>query len=166
MTYTDWQRHDHIREIQEYLRTIALTDNNYNELAVDGIYGTETAEAVRQYQLMNGLPVTGAVDSITWERLSADYLNALTLFSEAVPLQVFPSPQHRIRMGDRGEVVYILQVILNTLGDTADAIVITGEFDQATQSRVKELQKISGFEENGEVDRAFWDHLASWYNYA
>ena len=22
------------------------------------------------------------------------------------------------------------------------------------------------FEENGEVDRAFWDHLASWYNYA
>ncbi len=166
MTYTDWQRRDHIREIQEYLRTIALTDNNYNELAVDGIYGEETANAVRQYQLANNLPVTGTVDSVTWERLSADYLNALTLFSEAVPLRVFPSPQYRIRIGDRGEVVYILQAILNTLGDVTEAIAVTGEFDKATQDRVKALQKISGFEENGEVDRAFWDHLASWYNYA
>ena len=166
MTYTDWQRRDHIREIQEYLRTIALTDNNYNELAVDGIFGNETAEAVRRYQLVNGLPVTGTVDSITWERLSSDYLNALTLFSEAVPLRVFPSPQHRIRIGDSGEVVYILQAMLNTLGNAAEAIAVTGKFDQATQSRVKELQKMSGFEETGEVDRAFWDHLASWYNYA
>ena len=97
MTYTPWQRTEHIREIQEYLRTLALVDNNYVEIAVDGIYSTETVEAVRSFQLMNGLPVTGTVDHITWDRLAQDYRDALTLLSEAVPLKAFPAPQRIYR---------------------------------------------------------------------
>ncbi len=167
MTYTEWQRRDHVRELQEYLRTLALVDNNHRELAVDGIYGEETTEAVRAFQLANGLPVTGKVDSDTWERLVEDYLDALTLLSEATALQALPSPQHVIRPGDRGNLVYILQAMLNTLTETLEElseIAVSGEYDGATEQRVKELQKLGGFPETGEVDRYFWDHLAAWYN--
>lgn len=167
MTYSDWQRRDHIREVQEYLRLLALVDNNHRELAVDGIYGEETAEAVRAYQLANDLPVTGTVDFETWERLASDYLDALTLLSEAQAAQHFPSPQYVIRPGDRGNLVYILQAILNTLTEAWEEvadIAVSGEYDNATETRVKELQNIGGFPETGEVDRDFWDHLIIWYN--
>lgn len=165
MTYTDWQQQDHVRELQEYLRTVALTDNNYLELAVDGIFGEETAEAVRAYQLANQLPVTGKADSITWDHLLRDYLDALTLLSEAVPLHVFPLPQAVLRPGDRGTTIYILQAMLNSL-EEKDALTVNGYYDAATTEYVRHLQTISGFTANGEVDRAFWDHLATWYNHA
>lgn len=167
MTYSDWQRRDHIREVQEYLRLSALTDNNHRELAVDGIYGDETAEAVRSFQLANGLPFTGKVDSETWERLTEEYFDALTLLSEAVAAQHFPSPQYVIRPGDRGNLVYILQAILNTLTEAweeLEDIAVSGTYDSATEQRIRELQKNGGFPETGEVDRYFWDHLITWYN--
>ncbi|MBR2406142.1 MAG: peptidoglycan-binding protein [Clostridia bacterium] len=166
MTYTEWQQGDHVRELQEYLRALALTDNNHRELAVDGIYGPKTTEAVSQFQAANGLAVTGKADSDTWERLVADYLDALTLLSEAVPVKVFPQPQYVIRYGDKGNLIYILQAVLNTLSDAAEAILVSGEYDRATEQRVKDLQQLGGFPETGEVDRAFWDHLAMRYNYA
>ena len=168
MTYTTWQRIDHIREIQEYLRTLSLVDNNYNDLAVDGIYGKETADAVRQFQLTNNMPVTGVVDNLTWDRLAHDYRDALTLMSKAVPLNAFPTPQFRLRFGDEGDVIYILQAMVNTLADLENGqrIPSSGVYDSDTQSRIRDLQKFSGFPQNGEVDRAFWDHLATWYNHA
>lgn len=167
MTFSEWQRRDHIREIQEYLRTVALTDNKYNELAVDGIYGSETAEAVRNYQSASGLPVTGTVDFETWERLSRDYFDAQTLLHESQSVQHFPSPQYVIRPNDSGNLVYILQAILNTLTQTWEGLAnlaVNGEYDTPTENRVKELQGIGGFPQTGEVDRYFWDHLIAWYN--
>lgn len=167
MTYTEWQRRDNIREVQEYLRTLVLVDNNHRELAVDGIFGEETEDAVKQFQLANGLPVTGRVDSETWDRLLQDYLDALTLLSDAVALKVFPAPQYTLKESDTGNTVFILQAMLNTLTDTVQglsALNVNGVFDSDTAQRVKELQRIGGFSQTGEVDRSFWDHLASWYN--
>ena len=168
MTYTDWQRTEHVRELQEYLRTVALLDNNHRELAVDGIFGPETAEAVRMYQQANNLPVTGQADSRTWERLVRDYSDALTLITNAVPLAVFPNAPFSIRAGDNGNIVYILQAMLNTLGEAEglESLVINGVYDAATENRVRLAQQISGFPKTGVVDRPFWDHLATWYNHA
>ncbi len=167
MTYSQQQRRDHVREIQEYLRVIALTDNTYREIAVDGIYGEETAEAVRLFQLTNALTVTGKVDFPTWELLVEHYWDASTLFTPPQPVQLFPSPQHAIQPGDRGNLIYILQAILNTLTDgwqDCPPLTVNGEFDAATEQRIKLLQRIGGFPETGSVDRLFWDHLILWYN--
>lgn len=168
MTYTDWQRTEHVRELQEYLRAVALLDNNHRELAVDGIFGPETAEAVRMYQAANQLPVTGQVDSRTWERLVQDYAEALSLFTKAVPLSVFPAAPFSIRTGDRSNNVYILQAMLNTLGEAEglDALIVNGIYDAPTEERVRLAQQLSGFPQTGVVDRPFWNHLATWYNHA
>jgi hypothetical protein len=39
------------------------------DVIVSGRYGKRTAKAVRAFQLQQGLPVTGAVDTATWPRL-------------------------------------------------------------------------------------------------
>lgn len=162
MTYTEWQRRDHTREVQEYLRILATVDNNYNELAVDGIYGSETTEAVKQFQLMNGLEITGTVDRDTWDQLTDAHLDALTLFATAAPIRPFIAPQFVLKPGDSSNEVSILQAVINGILD--DTIAISGVYDADTVARVAELQRISGFEPTGEVDRYFWDHLAQLYN--
>lgn len=167
MTYSKWQRQDHVREVQEYLRVIALTDNVYREIAIDGIYGEETAEAVRLFQLTNALPATGNVDFQTWELLAEHYWDALTLLTPPQTARHFPTPQYVIHPGDRGNLITILQAILNTLTETWDGyppLEINGEYDSDTEQRVRELQAIGDFPETGTVDRYFWDHLILWYN--
>lgn len=162
MTYTAWQRRDHIRELQEYLHVLATVDNNYNELAVDGIFGSETTDAVKQFQLMNGLQTSGTVDSDTWAALSEAHLDALTLFTAAESVRPFITSQLVLRLGDSGNTVSILQAIINDI--TNDDRRISGEYDRETAARVTELQRLSGFDQTGEVDRYFWDHLAVLYN--
>jgi peptidoglycan hydrolase-like protein with peptidoglycan-binding domain len=43
---------------------------------VDGIFDTQTADAVRKYQSANGLPVSGLLDAPTRRELLAGYENA------------------------------------------------------------------------------------------
>ncbi len=162
MTYTDWQRRDHIREVQEYLRILATVDNNYNELAVDGIYGSETTEAVKQFQLMNNLEATGAVDFQTWEKLVEAYYDALRLFANTALIRPFLKPQFTLKRGDSGNEVVILQAVINSIAEKT--LAITGTYDEATAASVAELQRVSDFSQTGEVDRYFWEYLAVLYN--
>lgn len=69
-------RGEPVRTIQRQLNRIS---NNYpliNKLAVDGIYGNKTAQAVRTFQEVFDLPVTGVVNFPTWYRIS-DIFNAV-----------------------------------------------------------------------------------------
>ena len=40
-------------------------------LAIDGVFGPQTARAVRKYQELNGLPVTGEIDDDDWAMIKA-----------------------------------------------------------------------------------------------
>ena len=69
-------RGEPVRTIQRQLNRIS---NNYpliGKLAVDGIYGPKTAQAVRTFQEVFDLPVTGVVNFPTWYRIS-DIFNAV-----------------------------------------------------------------------------------------
>ena len=48
-----------------YVKTV-----NYR-LAIDGIFGPQTARAVRKFQELNGLPVTGVIDADDWAMIKA-----------------------------------------------------------------------------------------------
>ncbi|MGN1249571.1 MAG: peptidoglycan-binding protein, partial [Candidatus Spyradocola sp.] len=52
-----------VTELQQLLNA-----NGYN-LATDGIYGSKTAAAVRDYQAKNGLSVDGITGTQTWTSL-------------------------------------------------------------------------------------------------
>lgn len=63
-----------VRTIQEQLSAIRRTYSNIPSLAIDGIYGEDTAAAVSRFQSIFDLPVTGEVDYSTWYKISQLYV--------------------------------------------------------------------------------------------
>lgn len=65
---------DKVRQMQEELNVIAGAYPALPKIAVDGIYGPATENAVREFQSVFGLPVTGTVDYRTWYKISEIYV--------------------------------------------------------------------------------------------
>lgn len=63
-----------VRQMQEQLNVIAGAYPALSKINADGIYGPATAQAVRKFQSVFGLPVTGKVDYSTWYKISEIYV--------------------------------------------------------------------------------------------
>lgn len=63
-----------VRQIQEQLNRIAQNYPAIPRITADGIYGSRTAEAVRAFQRIFNLPVSGIVDYPTWYEISNIYV--------------------------------------------------------------------------------------------
>jgi hypothetical protein len=70
-----------VRIIQEQLNQIAKNYPAIPTLAVDGIYGAKTREAVLEFQKIFKIPQTGTVDYTTWYKISEIYV-AVTRIAE------------------------------------------------------------------------------------
>ena len=62
-----------IRSLQFMLNQLAIHDPKLIRLAVDGIFGERTLEAVMLFQREYYPPVTGVVDLGTWDAIRAAY---------------------------------------------------------------------------------------------
>ena len=160
--YTQDQRREHIRELQEYLRALSAIDERYPLLGVDGQFGPETTEAVKVFQESVSSPVTGTVERADWERIVREHDNLLLQLVPARPIAPFPSPIFVLRAGSDDPLVFILQVMLNAIGHTQ--LTITGVYDTATVNAVREEQLAADLLPTGDVDRITWDYLAARYN--
>lgn len=63
-----------VRQMQEQLNVIAGAYPALPKITADGIYGPATEQAVREFQSVFGLPVTGKVDYPTWYKISEIYV--------------------------------------------------------------------------------------------
>ena len=77
MAYTDQQKRQHILELQRYLYGISLFDSRIPQIIPCGQYNSETAEAVRKFQQIYGLPQTGETDSDTWDMIVSVYRDSI-----------------------------------------------------------------------------------------
>lgn len=66
---------DDVRTIQQQLNSVSNVYTAIPKLAVDGIYGENTANAVREFQNIFNLPETGVVDFSTWYEISQIYVS-------------------------------------------------------------------------------------------
>ena len=67
------QRNEYVRALQTYLDVIAGTYDEIPEIAVDGIFGPATENAVRAFQRLVGLTPDGIVGLKTWEAIASLY---------------------------------------------------------------------------------------------
>ena len=74
-----------VYELQDALMQIFLAQGIRGAVYPDGIYGPETTEAVRTFQQMEGLPVTGEADRETWERIQTR-LDEIIKAREVLPI--------------------------------------------------------------------------------
>lgn len=58
-----------VTQVQTFLRVIAQNNNSVPLIAVDGIYGERTKDAVEAVQRLSGLPVNGSVGPLTWNAI-------------------------------------------------------------------------------------------------
>ena len=74
---------DKVRQLQEQLNAISTAYPALPALVADGIYGEATANSVRVFQNIFGLPQTGSVDYRTWYKISQIYVG-VTRIAELV----------------------------------------------------------------------------------
>lgn len=67
-------RGDAVIQIQQQLNRIARNYPALPSVTADGIYGENTANAVREFQRVFNLPVSGIVDYPTWYKISQIYV--------------------------------------------------------------------------------------------
>lgn len=63
-----------VRTIQSQLNRIAIAYPLIPKIAEDGVYGENTANSVRVFQEIFGLPQTGVIDFRTWYKISEIYV--------------------------------------------------------------------------------------------
>jgi peptidoglycan hydrolase-like protein with peptidoglycan-binding domain len=158
-----------IYEIQQYLRMLAKSGYQIPIVIPDGIYGTETENAVRVFQSLVGLPITGRVDYPTWQALGAAYKEVQNENARAYPIYPFDETllDGKVVIGNELPLIYIIQIILKTIGiayNNLDRQEITGVYDRATADNVRDFQRINGLSITGEVNKETWNRLAEAYN--
>ncbi len=70
---TEGQRGDSVRDLQSYLSLIGRFYPELPTLPVTGYYGSQTVAAVRRFQELFGLSITGAVGPVTWNDIAKQY---------------------------------------------------------------------------------------------
>ena len=155
-----------IRSLQTMLRTIASVEPNQRNVMPDGIYGPQTAAAVRSFQRRQGLNPTGAVDQATHERIVQEYERAYIEAEKAQPVQINLDPGKVIRRGEQNYHIYLVQsmlTVLSILDPSVPAPPHTGRLDPATSESVAVFQTAAGLPPTGEIDKRTWKDLALYY---
>lgn len=152
-----------VRSLQTMLRVLAEHDDRYQTVVPDGIYGTQTRNAVAQFQQNHGLPVTGVTDQRTWEEIAARYEPALIFIDEAQLIEIILNPNEVLVLGDSSPYLYIAQSMLIVLSDIYGSIrapSVTGTLDSQTADSLSSFQILAGLPVTGDLDKRTWKHLA------
>lgn len=150
-----------IKSLQIYLNRIS---RNYPAIpkipSADGIFDTATEAAVKKFQEVFGLAVTGVVDQATWDKITYIYTSVkhiAELDSEGVRLEEIAPDYENLRFGMQNVAVSVLQYYLAVIGAYYEAVTpveITGYFGEMTENSVKSFQRVFGLPQTGEIDRA------------
>lgn len=74
-----------VSALQYFLSVIAQVQSNVDAVAIDGIYGPLTRQAVYSFQRNFGLTPTGTVNQTTWLRLYDEYLATAESLNAGIP---------------------------------------------------------------------------------
>ncbi len=158
-----------VRTIQYYLNILAYFNSNLNALPLNGIFGPETTNAVRVFQQYYGLPVTGVVNTATWNVLNRIYSETVGFLPEGYSgdfAKLYPG--YFLSEGMSGENVRDLQTYLSLIGrNLADIpeIPVTGYFGPQTREAVIAIQNAFGIPANGAVGPVTWNTIAQQYDF-
>ena len=70
---TEGTRSDNVRDLQTYLSVISQNIPEIPTVSVTGYFGEQTENAVREFQRLFSLPVSGAVGPATWAAIANQY---------------------------------------------------------------------------------------------
>ncbi len=157
-----------VRIVQYYLQFLSFFNLKLPYVAMDGIFGQETYDAVLTFQSLYGLDVDGIVGRNTWDMIQDAYVGVLnSLPDEYRSYSSLLYPGYIITTGASGKVVEQLQTFLKTIADNNSAvpqITVDGYYGNQTKNAVLAIQKLQGLEQNGQVGVLTWNAIVNLYN--
>jgi peptidoglycan hydrolase-like protein with peptidoglycan-binding domain len=108
------------------------------QLTADGVFWTQTENAVMFFQQDNGLDVTPEVNGPVWEKL------------------ILPSKMTSPQIMDRGSQVKALQEALNSYDTSSPPLQVDGDFGPLTAAATRHFQQIHGLAPTGQADLNTW----------
>jgi len=118
----------------------ALYELGYYQAKINGIYNQDTANAVREFQMINKLTVDGKAGTSTQNVLYS---------SSAKPAAAETSNYKTLKIGSKGNDVVEVQLALRSLGYLDRSS--TGEYDQETADAIKSFQQRNGLSVDGDA---------------
>ncbi len=161
-----------VRAIQVELNRIG---NDYPAIPkivpANGLYGERTAEAVRVFQEVFGLPVTGVVNKATWYQLKYIFAAVKGLSELAgeglTPDEAAEPFPEQLSRGDYGSTVRTLQYYLNVIAyfnPEIPEVAADGVFGEATENQVLAFERFYGLNPDGVVDFRTWLLIQQMYD--
>ena len=155
-----------VRSLQYMLDQLAIHDPKLVRLAVDGVFGERTLEAVMVFQREYHEPVNGVVDLSTWEAIRDAYIKIELLYGAPPALNVLPNGGYTAEEGAEGEPVLIVQAMFVSLAKKITNFTpceLNGCNDGNTQADIRTVQGLAGLPVTGVLDRATWSFLVQLY---
>lgn len=160
MYYID-DRKSVIEAVQKHLLVIyEKGDKDIGRVSIDGIFGSETKEAIRKYQMLSGIEPSGTVNRVTFDSLYNEY-KEITEEGELLEIPigegVFP-----LSFGMQGNDVLLLHLYLLELEKRYRDLGTVDKstyFSKRTENAVKNLQRIFREKESGEVDKRLFNRI-------
>lgn len=161
-------RGSEVQEIQFYLQRISRFNPLVESPALDGIFGSDTARAVRSFQNAYGLEQTGIVDEAVWNRIVEVYNGTLDNVQEPENgITPVPFPEYNLTVGASGEYVLYIQQVLNVINNvfiTVPELDEDGIFGNDTARAVNSFAALFAYPQNGSIDRLLWGKINQIYS--
>lgn len=152
--------------LQSLLDYINIFYPSVPSVAKDGVFGSATDDAVRQFQRTFSLLQTGVVNETVWNVLYRVYLDIINSVTPSLPNQGFPGRD--IRRGDSGENVKLMQTYLNAISARYPNIPPVSEdgiFGGDTEDAVLAFQRAVRLNPTGVIDVSTWERIVELYNF-
>ncbi len=158
-----------VENLQRYLRMLSYRYPDITPPPIDGIFERDTEKALREFQAMQGLPVTGIADRRTWEALYELYRATMAANEPPRTVAVLPFVAGEILLseGDESFTINVLQFMLRELGESLidlEEVEISGIFDAKTARAVRLFRRQNGLAEGETVDLVTWNTLVDRFN--
>jgi len=162
---------DDVRKMQDYLNRIRVNFPLIPQITnPDGVFGPDTAEAVKAFQRTFNLSADGVIGRATWNKISYIYASVTRLAElkgegERIGIGQNP-PTTAISQGSRGELVLLLQFILNAIAPfyQLPTVIMDSNFDARVKDAVMQFQGVFGLTPDGVVGPSTWRKLYEVYH--
>lgn len=157
----------HVLNIKTALNAISINYTAIPRIAsLDSKFDENTEAAVREFQHIFNLPVTGIVDKATWYEIIKIYTAVRNLAERSSSgVLVSDMPMEIVPVTDEGAVVprvQLVQYFLNVLSAYYDSILaldIDGILGSRTRAAIIEFQKTVGIPATGILDQETWETM-------
>ncbi|XQY90631.1 peptidoglycan-binding domain-containing protein [Metabacillus sp. HB246100] len=136
-TLREGSRGQYVKDLQNMLNKAGI------KVSVDGIYGSGTASAVKEFQKKNGLSQDGIAGKQTFTKLQSSYTKTTVINNGSSA----DWTGQTLQKGNKGEAVKDLQTMLNKAGFSVGTV--DGVYGDKTVKAVQAFQKQVGLSQDG-----------------